>query len=72
MLTESWSSAQYLKHLSSWSGTRYHREASKVDLMLETEEELNALWGDEILTVQWPLTLNVFLKNEKTNHPSQK
>ena len=41
------------EHLSSWSGTRYHREASKVDLMPETGEELNALWGDEILTVQW-------------------
>ncbi|WOO41126.1 class I SAM-dependent methyltransferase [Rubellicoccus peritrichatus] len=63
-ITESWSSAQYLKHLSSWSGTRYHREASMTDPVSDIEEELSLLWGSEIRPVQWPLILKVYQKAE--------
>ena len=59
-ITENWTPSQYLKHLSSWSGTRYHDEATKIDLVSETEKELNERWGDECHRVQWPLILKVY------------
>ena len=61
-ITESWSSRQYLEHLLSWSGTRYHREASMTDLVSERAVELHSLWGDEIRAVQWALILKAYRK----------
>jgi ubiquinone/menaquinone biosynthesis C-methylase UbiE len=63
-ITEFWSASQYLMHLSSWSGTRYHREASSSNPVSEIKNELNALWGDELRKVEWPLILQVYQKAE--------
>lgn len=64
-ITENWSPDQYLRHLSSWSGTRYHRETSMTDLVSDREKELNSLWGNEIRPVRWSLVLKVYRKAEQ-------
>lgn len=64
-ISENWSLNQYLKHLSSWSGTRYHREATMTDAVSDREEDFGFLWGDEIHRVQWPLVLKVYRKADQ-------
>lgn len=63
-IMERWTASQYLKHLSSWSGTRYYREALRADPVSEIEEAVNTIWGDEIRTVKWSLILKVYQKTE--------
>jgi SAM-dependent methyltransferase len=59
--TASWTSADYLAHLVSWSAVRYCRERSAFDLLLTFEQRLREIWGDGAARqVHWPLVVRTF------------
>ncbi|MEM9159883.1 MAG: class I SAM-dependent methyltransferase [Verrucomicrobiota bacterium] len=61
-LSESWTAENYMSHLKSWSGVRYHKEQTKTDLVSDYEPRIRHLWGSTARPVTWPLILKVYRK----------
>lgn len=60
LIQESWTVDEYLRHLHSWSSTRYFKESNHADPVLHVQDRLKHLWGDETRRVEWSLILKVF------------
>lgn len=58
-MTASWSAADMLAYLSTWSATQRYARAHGSDPVAALAQELAAAWGDGLRTVRWPLHLKV-------------
>ncbi len=60
-MRESWTQAQFLGYLRSWSATARYVDAHGTDPVAQLETVLSPAWGDpqRARTVSWPLSLRV-------------
>lgn len=58
-MTASWSAADMLAYLGTWSATQRYVRAHGSDPVAALAQELAAAWGDGRRTVRWPLNLKV-------------
>lgn len=60
-MLESWTQAQFIGYLRSWSATARYVDARGEDPVAALEAELSPVWGDaqRTRTVSWPLSLRV-------------
>ena len=61
-IVEAWTAEQYLRHLQSWPGARYHGEAAGVDAVAAVRERVVSSWGAEAREVRWPLVTKVYIR----------
>jgi SAM-dependent methyltransferase len=61
----SWNLPQLLDYLATWSAVNTYREQHGSDPVEQIAAELRSAWGtkDEILTVNWPLSVRAWRKN---------
>ncbi len=59
VMTASWSAADMLAYLGTWSATQCYARAHGSDPVAALAQELEAAWGDSRRTVSWPLHLKV-------------
>lgn len=60
-IRKSWSLAQFLGYIATWSAVRKAREAGQERVLLQFAEDLAGLWGDaaDSRTVVWPVNMRL-------------
>jgi len=67
----SWTRADYLAHIQSWSAVRYCREAGRETILSDFQSQLSDVWREEERhRARWPLLLQVY-RNEPPDASSQ-
>lgn len=56
-IERSWTCAELLGYISTWSATRRAREAGREDLLVAFGEALTAPWGSGPRMVRWPVRM---------------
>jgi len=62
-MTMSWSAADMLGYLRTWSACNRYEKQHGSDPVAEIEEDLAAAWGDPMRPVVWPLAIKVSRPN---------
>jgi len=66
-ITVEWSIHDYIAHIDSWSGTRYYREHTNTDIISDFKNDLEIIWANNTMIVQWPLILKIYKKDQYEN-----